>query len=266
MTRTALTNRPLVPGHARLDDVLRRFATTSDRLAENGGTLPDDPRLRLKTLLREIDETVLPRRIDVHANGKRLAHLSVYSRRLASVEIAAKSGSTPQGGNVASDFAEMLFEITGTRGTLTYVSKRQSERQQATEFTCSVATLRALLGSDDQICDIARLTEITGPIAIAQMSWAGESGQEAFSGDATWHKLLEDHARRFRSHARSKKFDRYSGAGQAEGMAIPVTAEQIILIACLTDRGIAAIVPFEAGLKAIALWQTANSPEQEPKK
>ena len=264
MTRTAPTNRPLVPDQARLGDVLRRFAMPPDRLVQRRGTLPDDPRSRLKALLREIDETVLPRRIELRVNGKRLAHLSVHSRRLAAVEIAARPGAAPQGGAIAADFAERLVEIAGTRGTLTCAATRQPDQLQPAEFTCSVGRLRAILGFDAQLCEIDRLTEITRPIAIARLSWAGEPAQRDFSGDETWRPLLEDHARRFHSHVGGRKFDRRPGAGQAEGIAIPLSPEQLLMVACLTDRGMAAILPHDAGLKAITFWQTASTPEQDP--
>ncbi|SEL90461.1 hypothetical protein SAMN05443999_109120 [Roseovarius azorensis] len=263
MTRTALTDRPFASGQTRLDDVLRRFATPADRLVRKRGTLPDDPRSRLKALLREIDETVLPRRIELHVNGKRLAHLSVFNRRLASVEIAARSAPVPQGGIIASDFAERLAEIAATRGTLTCVTARQPDQQQPAEFTCSVGRLRAMLGFDAQLCEIDRLTEIMRPIAIARLSWTGEPAQRDFSGDKIWRPLLEDHARRFHSQAGGRKLDRLPRAGQAEGIAIPLSSEQLLMVACLADRGMAAILPHDAGLKAIVFWQTANSPEQE---
>lgn len=264
MTHAAPTNLPFASGHVRLNDVLHRFATPPDRLARKRGTLPDDPRSRLKALLREIDETMLPRRIELHVDGKRLAHLSVCNRRLASVETAAKPAQMPQGGSITSDFAERLVGIATTRGTLTCASARQPDQQQAAEFSCSVGRLRAILGLDEQLCEIGRLTEITRPIAIARMSWAGEPAQRDFSGDKTWRPLLKDHARRFRSHAGGRKFDRRPGAGQAEGIAIPLSAEHLLMVACLADRGIAAILPHATGLKAIISWQTTSSPEQDP--
>ncbi|NCQ23298.1 MAG: hypothetical protein GW798_02515 [Roseovarius sp.] len=258
MTQVALSTPLSASGPARLDGLLRRFATPAGRLARRSATLPDDPRARLDALLQEIDEIMLPRRIELRIDGKTLAHLSAYSRRLASVEIVARPGSRPTGETIASDFADRLLEIAATPGTLTCRSARHQNRPRANDSTCSVGALKAALGFDVQRSEIVRLTEIMTPIAIAKLDWVGDPGQGQFSGEGAWRQMLEQHALIFLGRAGRKTFNRQAGAGRAEGIAIPLSAETIIVLARLSDRGLAAILPYEAGLKAIAFWQAAG--------
>lgn len=258
MTRVALSNPIPTPGPAGLDSLLRRFATPAGRLARRSATLPDDPRSRLDALLQEIDEIMLPRRIELLINGKTLAHLSVYSRRVAGVEIVTRPGSKARTESAATEFADRLLEIAATPGTLTCKSARHQTGQRADDSTCSISALKAALGFDGQGCELTRLTEIMGPIAIAKMSWVGDPGQGQFSGDGTWRQVLEQHALKFLALPGRKTFNRQAGARRAEGIAIPLSAETVIVLARLSDRGLAVVLPFEAGLKAIAFWQAAG--------
>lgn len=258
MTRVALSNPAPTPAPAQLDRLLRRFATPAGHLARRSFTLPDDPRSRLDALLQEIDEIMLPRRIELRINGRTLARLSVYSRRVAGVEILGRPASRPGNGSVAAEFAERLSEIAATPGTLTCKSERHQTGPRAEDSTCSVGALKAALGFDVQGCELTRLTEIMAPIAIARMTWVGDPGQGQFSGDADWRQVLEQHALKFLALPGQKTFARQGGARRAEGIAVPLSPERIILLARSSERGLAAVLPHEAGLKAIAFWQAAG--------
>lgn len=258
MTRVALSNPIPMSGPEGLDILLRRFATPAGRLVRRSAPLPDDPRSRLDALLQEIDEIMLPRRIELRINGKPLARLSVYSRRVAGVEIVTRPASRPKTESVAAEFAERLLEIAATPGTLTCRSARLQTGQRAEDRTCSVGALKAALGFDGKGCELTRLTEIMEPIAIAKMSWVGDPGKGQFAGDAAWRQVLEQHALKFLALPGRKAFNRQAAAERAEGIAIPLSAEKVIVLARLSDRGLAALLPFEAGLKAIAFWQAAG--------
>lgn len=258
MTRVVLSNPAPMPAPAQLDRLLHRFATPAGHLARRSFTLPDDPRSRLDTLLQEIDEIMLPRRIELRINGRPLARLSVYSRRVAGVELPGRPTSRPGSGSVAAEFAQRLSEITATPGTLTCKSERHQTGQRAEDSTCSVGALKTALGLDVQGCELTRLTEIMAPIAIARMSWTGDPGQGQFSGDGTWRQVLEQHALKFLALPGRQTLNRQAGARRAEGIAVPLSAEKIIVLVRMSDRGLAAVLPFEAGLKAIAFWQAAG--------
>lgn len=258
MTRVSLSSPMPAPGHVALDALLRRFATPAGRLARGSAVLPDDPRSRLDALLQEIDEIMLPRRIELHLNGKPLAHLTAFNRRLASVEIALRPLSRPRTEAVAAEFTDQLLEIAAMPGTLTCSFARLMAGPRAEENTCSVTALKAALGFDPRGCEMTRLTDIMEPIAMAKLSWVGDPGQGSFSGDATWRQALEQHALKFSALTGRKTFNRHNGAGRAEGLAIPLSAERLVVLARLSDRGFAAILPYEAGLKAIAAWQAAG--------
>jgi hypothetical protein len=121
-----------------------------------------------------------------------------------------------------------------------------------------VAALKAALGFDVQGCELSRLTEIMEPIAIARMSWVGDPSQGQFSGDGAWRQVLEQHALKYLALPGRKTFNRHAGARRAEGIAIPLSAETVIVLARLSDRGLAVLLPCDAGLKAIAFWQAAS--------
>lgn len=91
----------------RLESQLVKLGASMPR-ANSGLRLlsaPDVPGL-LANLLREVDETILPRRMDVETGGRVVAQLHVAARRLLHLNLPGGQFSTPE--NIAAMFTNQL--------------------------------------------------------------------------------------------------------------------------------------------------------------
>lgn len=241
-----------------LKEVLHRFSTKSSWLAAERQTLPEAPRAQLEVLLREIGETVLPRRIELKAQGVILATLTVSSRRLYAI------ARPQQGQSLASDvdarvFAAQLLDLSKRATALTTRTIDDPSQISDTGNSCSVAALRSALVIDDRPCDIAHLADLLEPTALAYLTWSGEQAKLVFSGEEAWRGLLQSHAERVIAKLSDAQAVKFPASQDATGIALPISRDRVLIVACKDALGFASVSPVEEGLKAISAWQISDT-------
>ena len=242
---------------SRLDRLLRRFSTSAKDLASERGTLPDSPDARLQALLSEIDETVLPRRVNLRAGEQSVARLTISNRRLVAVDLSGSSPQQAQLQSTADQFAEGLLGIAGTEGPLSVTVDHRPAQSDSLEATCSVSALEAVLGLDTSQSTFERFAQVITPLAIAQSSWPPGPACPGFSGASDWRDLLETYAQEFRNRGKGGRSNAHFEPDETEGVVIPLTDDRILVIAGVAEAGLAAVLPRTTGLEAIAVWQIA---------
>ena len=241
-----------------LNEVLHRFSTKPEWLAAERQTLPQAPRAQLEVLLREISETVLPRCIELRAQGRQIATLTVSNRRLYAIEWAGNDNA----GNTKPDarqLAEQLLDLSKRATALTTRAIADPSLIAETGDSCSVAALRAALVIDDRTCDITHLADLLEPTAIAHMTWSGDPEKHVLSGAQTWHALMQSHVKRLTDQLSGSKNSKFNAAQETTGVAIPLSDAEVIIIACKDALGVASVAPIKDGLKAISTWQISDT-------
>ncbi|MGA9254240.1 MAG: hypothetical protein WBV71_17555 [Roseobacter sp.] len=257
MTSANLSSQESTGETVNLKEVLHRFSTKSAWLAAERQTLPEAPRAQLEVLLREISETVLPRCIELTAKGETLATLTVSSRRLYAITSPKQDQSFAPDAD-ARVFAAQLLELSKRATALTTRTIDDPSQISDTGNSCSVSALRGALVIDDRPCDIAHLADLLEATALAQMTWSSDPAKHVFSGAEAWHPLLQSHAERLTGELSGSKTAKFQAAQDATGVAIPISEDKVLIVACKDTLGIASVCPIEEGLKAISAWQISD--------
>lgn len=242
---------------SRLDGLLYRFSTSAQQLAAEYGKLPDSPDSRLRSLLAEIDETVLSRCVTLRAADQTVARLTISNRRLVAVDMPGNANPQAKSQSTADYFAQCLVAIATTGAPLSVTADRRPAQSDSLETTCSVRTLKSALGHDAGQSTFEQFAQMIAPQMIAQLSWSASAAQPDFTGEPDWQDLLQAYAREFRNRGKGNRSGAHFEPDETEGVVIPLSADQALVIAGVADQGIAAILPQAAGLEAIAAWQIA---------
>lgn len=234
-----------LPAGGRADEVLALLA--ADDVAV-GHMLPPDPTARLARITREIDETVLPRVLLLRAGGVEIGRIAVARRRVGAVTLPGLQDEPP----TARSLAARLAGIAAAPGDIALTVLRAPTGPGADGTGCPVADLRAALASTGAHCGLDRLKALLLARDAARLTWAeGDTGAQ-FSGAAEWQPALTHLAAAFRSAVRR-------GPG-AEGMAIPLSGQQVVILARLDHQGLAAVLPLVLGLDALGAWLRGEGP------
>ncbi len=235
--------------------ILQRLAGAPEALAHGKGPLPDEADARLTSLLAEIDETVLPRLLHLTAGGAQLACLIVSQRRLIDVQMPGRPAAPNDSDTLAPLLAARLIELVQHRGALTLSATRRTEMPTQAETAVSVAALSQALTSATTQTAFQRLLTLADAQSTALLVWSPTTAQPQYKGPRDWLPQLAAFAGRFQTMERQNPADGRVGAVRTQGVAIPVSKEQLLLMASLEKNGFAAILPIPAGLKLIASWQ-----------
>lgn len=240
----------------RIAQLALRLSAPADELLAPRQALPPAPAARLRAILGEIDETVLPRLLVLEQAGREVGRLTVSHRRLIAVDGAAPAA---EGQDLAETLAAQLRRLAGMRGDMRLSTRRRVAVPAGPEPACGVTALARALAPDlgpagdpfDRL--IARLA----PLALAQFQWDAGGGPARFRGAAELRPLLETLARRqLAPPARpASQIGPRIGPAQVDGLVLPLDAARIFLLARREGRGLAALLPRGPGLEALAAWQ-----------
>lgn len=242
-----------------LRTAIERFATPHSALLNERHSLPETPRDRLMVLLREIDETVMPRSILLSENGRGVAALTVSNRRLFAIDDVTDVPTLAVGQD-APVLAKHLLDVTKTVTAMS--SQATCDHAPSSEGGSGVGVekLRAELGFDAAGDDISQLNGLLEPVSLARMTWKDGFAAHDFSGAESWRALLETHAERITRNIVEQDAQKLSAAAMTTGMAIPLSKDELLVVACQNKTGVAAVIPRQDGFKAISTWQiTAQS-------
>ncbi|MEX0338381.1 MAG: hypothetical protein AB3N11_05000 [Arenibacterium sp.] len=142
---------------SRLRQVIARAAEARARAPDQLVSRKGDPDRLLVSLLREVDETVLPRMITLENDKGARARLAVSNRRLCAVEIP---GHPDAGGSVPNDKVAQVF-VARLRGFLDGCEQIKMSRKRSIGAE----------GEDGASCSALKLAR-SGGIPLSQLGYA----------------------------------------------------------------------------------------------
>jgi hypothetical protein len=217
-------------------------------------SLPAGAGARLATLLREIDETVLPRVLRLTSGPRDVARLIVSQRRLISVEMPGRATVPPQTDHLAEAMAARLIEIAELRSELSVTLARRTSVPNHAETACSVVALRAALASSSTRNGFDRQLRHASARCSARVLWSEANPQAQFSGVPEWDAPLRTLVERYRALGRTRQAAARVSPHRMEGVLIPIDAQQVVVIASAETTGFAVVLPRKAGLDLVAAW------------
>lgn len=238
--------------------LVERLGAKPTRLARQRRLLPVSPEVRLRLILREIDETILPRDLALIADGRRVAGLAVSHRHLIGLDLAERQMYVAGEDVTAEDFAPGLQALAELPYDLELHAARRGAGHEPVHGGCSARTLEHVLGLLPLPEGFEGLRQRLAARALATLEWAAPGGAGAFLGDMAWQDMLRKARQDHPGHAKAALPAPRFGAPRIEGLAWPVSPLEMLILSVYGDRGIAAILPQTEGLLAIADWQVLS--------
>jgi len=175
LSMSETTKSPLMQGLARL------AAATSDQQAAEGRTC------LMQTILCEIDETVLPRRLTVYFGQDAVAELTVSHRRLLTFDLAdapdlAFRLNHSDLTSIAQISAQRLRFLETYRDNTGFRIRRQACETGSETDCCSAQRIAEALSAQQNESRLNSFLNAIGADAEAWVFQAGETGQITNSG------------------------------------------------------------------------------------
>lgn len=238
-------------GTTRLADLLHRLAQTGpDVMAGEPGVM------NLRLMLREIDETVLPRELSVFDGQRLLARLKVSNRRLVDLIVV---GDDAQDRDLEPDAAERVFarqlaELAGRGKHLQVrVTARAPEFGQ-TGISCSAARLATAAGLDASqgldLCALDAFQDRLTPQAGAWIRVGSSPGEVCSGGDRVAVARLQAlHARGFASASPMQVARNQPGC-----TLLPLPGNLNLVVAVDGRRRLLALIPASRATAVTSDW------------
>ena len=257
---TAAELRPRVPqiGAPRpRSAVMRRLAADRAELAAQRRCFPADSQARLRALLTEIDEVVLPRLLHLCVDAREVGHLVVSHRRLVDIVVNGRSAAVGDSDDLAARCAAALGAIAQMRGRLSAFVTRRDGLRDPRERACAVAALEVELGLSDTPHGFDDLVRRVEALAMARVWWSDIQAPMQFRGAPEWAGALRTYAGRCKGMGNRPCADGHIRKSRIEGVVIPMSAQEVLVMASSNGAGFAAVLPRQAGLDALATCRFA---------
>jgi len=173
-----------------LKQALARFATDASCLSvEKKDALAGRADL-LHSLLREIDETILPRRLTLYFDHQVVAELTVSHRRLLSLDLTGASSPAGNQTSIAQIYAQRLRQLVlSNTGTGFRITRQPCETGIESE-SCSAKLLMDTLAAQQDQSHLRGFLSLVGHDAEAWIFLDSSAGQTDSSGpDALIQRL-----------------------------------------------------------------------------
>lgn len=152
-----------------LKQVLARFAAdTSCLLAEKQDAFEGHANL-LHSLLREIDETILPRQLTLYFDQQLVAELTVSHRRLLSFNLTATPASASDRSSVAQTYAQQMRQLVASYNGAGFRITRQPCDIGIESESCSAKLLVDTLAAQQDQSQLQGFLSLAAPSALAWM-------------------------------------------------------------------------------------------------
>lgn len=189
MARTAqITPGPNDKAEQRLRKVLKRLCAERTALSAERNTPAENGLGLVRRVIDEIDETILPRRIDIVAGGQVVARLIASHRRLIALDTAhpvPESNATPEG--MARAHVETLVQIGDSHPQASLCCRGRIENVATDSQSCSVEQLAACTVADDRTEPLERFL---GEIVDRAQGWIRLGGRTTILGSGGSQDLV----------------------------------------------------------------------------
>lgn len=240
----------------RSGDILMRLAADARALAAERRLLPRGVEARLAFLLREIDETVLPRLMRLFCAGREVARLTVSQRSLIALDMPGRPSMPEDAADLVDICAPRLIELANLRSDLSLKVERRPAQPSRALAACSVPalTLAVALTSSQSAYD--RLLRQAEARSFARLMWSEANPAAQFAGAPEWKALLATVADSYRGLRQAQGSGARFAPSQLDGLAVPVSEDKLLVMASVQGKGFAVILPSQSGLDMIAAWQS----------
>ncbi|MFC4667477.1 hypothetical protein ACFO5X_02820 [Seohaeicola nanhaiensis] len=244
---------------ARLAHVIERFAEESPALARTRRARAGDGESLMVMLLREIDETVLPRRIVLIADGVEVAQMAVSNRRVSGLKIVGERPTTarlepgdPE--SAARLYAHRLQTLFERSGRMQLRVDRNIGPIESDSLSCSARNLAACIGLSLGPCggsgDIRDFLRGIESFALAWMLLVSRTGEEHHRGPDD----LVAGLRAFRTL--EQKAALASIRASLPGcLMLPLPDQRLLLKATVGMDQALAVLPKDAAVPAMDAWR-----------
>lgn len=249
----SLRHSPAHDTTATSEPLRRALARLNADLADYLDTPLQDMAQVWDAVLREIDETVLPRRFALANDAGVLAHLSITSRRLIGVQLPGHdtvSDTAPP----STQFAKLIARACAAGGPFHLnLSDRDGAISEAGQ-SCTVEDLRSAISNlptENQLHGFSGQIE---PMALAWLFFADAKTDPHHGGDATHFTLLAELAAKTRRDAAGRAGPAAKIAAKPSCTVLPLDDTQCIAIATDGNTLFLAVLSREHGATAADHW------------
>lgn len=262
---SVLATYPTMVGQGPNKRTLSRLLRLGQRVRLNGlghrKLSESDTRALTTALLRDIDETILPRRVEVVTNAGQRFSLEIAGRRLLRLVVAGSGGSVGQPDDPIEAAKALAAELKRAllRSTeITLQSFRMDDTEDRMDVGCSAVALAAALGLDlEGLAGESMTDKVMRALdrhALAGLVLDGHGQQKQHLGDPDLSERLShiaaDHMRDIvmamqHSMGRDKKDGCMSFGSDAESGAhlICAVCDKHRILALADERRIDALLP-----------------------
>ena len=249
-----------VPDGSRLARVVIRMADETVELPKSRKVRQGDPDRLMVTVLREIDESVLPRDIRVSTDNGDELHLLVSNRRLISVKASGASIPSDQASpgdpdEAARIYLDRLKSVLGSARKIELTHKRCPDLRDSDSVSCSAQSLAraaglsvGILGGSPGLRDFLKSLE---SLATAWLYLPGKAAESQSNGDPALINGLSA----FLDQTRPKENKAQIAARKPDCTVLPLPNGSLLISATTLGQHLLALVP-ESNLNAvITAWQ-----------
>jgi hypothetical protein len=232
---------------------IERLRTDVAALASERNALAGSVRDRIHALLREIDETVLPRSIQVWDDTCCIGEICVARRSVLSAQGRAASleGGDPQ------TVAQVLVELAQVGRLVKVIRMTVPPSAGGVPSSVTAQTLERYLFPTTADPELKQLDRLLESHATILLRWSETPQTLDVSGDQRWRKPVLQLAKTFRSQTTGDHSTSTAVSERAQGMALMLNDGMLAIAARDRQGGLCAVLPRDAGLRAIERWQLA---------
>lgn len=239
---------------ARVTDTARRLREVMERLALHGDELLEDSSLTttgyeelIDRLKREIEETVLPRRLALFSEGRAVASMTVSNRRLQDLRIEGRKITTGAGldaspDRVASVYAQALRALCTRANPLELRVTGRAENALTSSGSCSARHLSEFSKAPYFKNRLKAFLKGIHPTSRGWIFQTGDSEAVAHDADSAVFEKLVALEEKVRSEHQARNGFRHLGRNSPNLSAFSISAElQAIVVMDGQDLLVAAI-------------------------
>ncbi len=242
-------------GLSRLGDLVHRFVLVGAEAAhDKAGNCGGDPvSAALRLILREIDETVLPRYLTVYDSDRPLARLVVSNRRLFALEcegnVATEVPSDPPA--AARVFVQGLRNLAATATILRIRTSGRALEIGHSGVSCSASHLAAAAGLSENGGDADRLDAFVDQVKPFCHGWTRCGAQDNRTGGDS---ELADHLIGLSETGYGLTKSSRVAPARPECAVVPLPEDVSLVVAADGRRRLIAVIPTETASEVLSVW------------
>ncbi|MDU8927834.1 hypothetical protein RXV86_10605 [Alisedimentitalea sp. MJ-SS2] len=223
-----------------------------------GQTLMGDMAQVMQAILREIDETILPRRFDLADDSGPIAHLSIASRRLVRVGLPGDDNSCeiPETTTAAAYFTILLERACKAGGPFRLERIGRDDTISDSGQSCSVQDMRDALATMSMAGKPHALFKQIEPTAISWVFIEGNDAEPRQGGTADHFDMLANLASNERRQA--GVHTRLAGklAAKPTCTILPLGDALRVIVASDQEALLLAVLTVEQVAQVVETWST----------